>query len=103
MNYGSGGGVYPNLLGAGPPFQIDENFGGTAGIAEMLIESYEGCIHILPAIPESWMRSGEVKGLRARGNFIVDFKWRDCKVIQYKIVSDQKRRVPFKVNGSFFI
>jgi alpha-L-fucosidase 2 len=99
INYGSGGGIYANLLSAGPPFQIDGNFGTTAGIAEMLIQSHAGYIDLLPAIPDSWKATGEVKGLRARGNFTVDFKWKDGKVISYKVTSSTPRTVKIKVNG----
>lgn len=99
MNYGGGGGVYPNLLSAGPPFQIDGNFGGAAGIAEMLIQSHDGYIDILPAIPDEWKVSGEVKGLKARGNFTVDFKWENGKVTDYKITSKAPRKVTVRVNG----
>jgi alpha-L-fucosidase 2 len=99
INYGAGGGIYPNLLSAGPPFQIDGNFGTTAGIAEMLIQSHAGFIELLPSIPDAWKPSGEVKGLKARGNFTVDFKWLNGKVISYKIVSPNPRKVKLKVNG----
>jgi alpha-L-fucosidase 2 len=99
INYGAGGGVYPNLLSAGPPFQIDGNFGATAGIAEMLIQSHEGYIELLPAIPDAWRRGGEIKGLKARGNYIVDLKWMDGKVISYRIASPEKSKVEVRVNG----
>lgn len=99
INYGAGGGVYPNLLDACPPFQIDGNFGGTAAIAEMLLQSHDGFIDLLPAIPDVWKVSGEIKGFKAQGNYTVDMKWRDGEVTSYKIVSPQVKKVKIRING----
>lgn len=99
INYGAGGGVYPNMLSAGPPFQIDGNFGASAGIAEMLLQSHDGFIDLLPALPDAWKTFGNIKGLKARGNFTIGMTWKDGKVINYTVASPIPVKVKVKANG----
>lgn len=96
VNMNSGGGTYPNLFCAHPPFQIDGNFGGTAGIAEMLIQSQNGYIEVLPALPDVWA-NGSFKGLRVRGGAEVSAEWTNKKINSLTLKASSKNSFKLKV------
>jgi alpha-L-fucosidase 2 len=95
---GTGAGSYPNLFDAHPPFQIDGNFGGAAGIGELLIQSHTKYIDILPALPSA-LPQGEVKGICARGGFVMDIKWKDNQLQQLTVTSKAGLPLLLRYNG----
>jgi alpha-L-fucosidase 2 len=94
-----GGGLYPNLFDAHPPFQIDGNFGLTAGIVEMMLQNHEGEIHLLPALPAVWP-SGRVRGLRARGGFVVDIAWNNGLLEECVLKAERSGTARVRYRGS---
>jgi alpha-L-fucosidase 2 len=80
-----------NLFDAHPPFQIDGNFGMTAGVCEMLMQSHEGKIRLMPAVPTAW-RTGSIRGLKARGGYTIDMAWSDGRITELKIHSATGKR-----------
>ncbi len=97
-DYGKGGGVYSNLFDTHPPFQIDGNFGATAGMAEMLLQSQAGEIHLLPALPQAWAE-GAVTGLKARGNVTVDMAWKGGKLTLATLRSPVATKATVRFSG----
>ena len=100
-NYKNAGGTYPNLLDAHPPFQIDGNFGGAAAVAEMLVQSNGEVIELLPALPKAWP-SGEVKGLKARGNYEINMRWNAGQVTNL-VIRSSKPTAQVLMNGKLQI
>lgn len=89
----------PNMFDTHPPFQIDGNFGGTAGITEMLLQSHDGCIDVLPALPDAW-KDGSYNGFIARGGYKVSAEWKDGQVIRCKVECEEGRKYRVRLNGT---
>jgi len=98
INYTGGGGTYPNLLDAHPPFQIDGNFGGAAGVLEMLLQSDDENVYLLPALPDSW-QTGSVSGIRTRGGFEISMKWQNGKLLTAEVLSKNGKQCNLHYNG----
>ena len=96
-NYNRGGGAYPNMFDAHPPFQIDGNFAGAAGLMEMLLQSQGGEIYLLPALPDAW-KQGAVKGLVARGGYVVNINWNNGKLSNASLFSKQGGECTVRTN-----
>lgn len=95
-----GSGTYPNLFCSHPPFQIDGNFGGAAGIGEMLVQSHEGFINLLPALPEEWQH-GKIKGFKVRGGGSVDMVWKNGKVTALTLKQDKAATSTIKIGDDY--
>jgi alpha-L-fucosidase 2 len=95
-------GTYPNMLCAHPPFQIDGNFGGAAGISEMLVQSNEGFINILPALPSEWSE-GRIRGLKVRGGAIIDLEWSEGKATEITITGGWKEDIRLYMQNDLWL
>lgn len=93
-----GGGIYPNMLCAHSPFQIDGNFDFAAAVAEMLIQSRKGHFLLLPALPDEW-KDGKVRGMKAQGDITVDFEWREGRIHRVRLCSSREQKVTLECNG----
>lgn len=91
--------ILPNLFTTHPPFQLDGNFGITGAMAEMLLQSHAGEVHLLPSVPANWASEGAFNGLKARGGFTVNCKWKDGKVTSYQIFSKKPEKLKIRING----
>ncbi|MFI8378355.1 glycosyl hydrolase family 95 catalytic domain-containing protein [Leeuwenhoekiella sp. NPDC079379] len=96
--YDGGGGTYPNLLDAHPPFQIDGNFGGAAAILEMLVQSNDDEVHILPALPSDW-KSGKIKGIKARGGLELELEWSNNEATSLIIISQVDKKITLTIGS----